>query len=41
MKEEAPPGDVIYDKDDYIIHQIDGEEHKVKYCIPRPAVVLY
>ncbi|KAK5124423.1 hypothetical protein LTR85_001640 [Meristemomyces frigidus] len=29
LKDEAPPGDLIYEKDDYIIHQIDGEEHKL------------
>ncbi|KAH9827537.1 putative MYST (SAS MOZ) family protein [Teratosphaeria destructans] len=29
LKDEPPPGDLIYDKDEYIIHQIDGEEHKL------------
>lgn len=31
MRSAPPPGDVIYDKDDYVIHQLDGEEHKL-YC---------
>ena len=30
LKEEPPPGYVIYEKDDYVIHEIDGEEHKVR-----------
>ncbi|KAK5137139.1 hypothetical protein LTR08_000644 [Meristemomyces frigidus] len=29
LKDEAPPGDLIYENDDYIIHHIDGEEHKL------------
>ena len=29
MKDEPPPGDVIYEKDSYAIHQLDGEDHKV------------
>ena len=28
-KDVSPPGDLIYSKDDYSIHEIDGEEHKV------------
>lgn len=30
LKDDPPPGDVIYEKDDYAILQIDGEEHKVR-----------
>jgi GNAT superfamily N-acetyltransferase len=29
MKSEAPPGEVIYEKGDHIINEIDGEEHKL------------
>ncbi|CZT14223.1 related to histone acetyltransferase (MysT1) [Ramularia collo-cygni] len=29
MKTEAPPGEVIYEQDDYFIHKIDGEEFKL------------
>jgi hypothetical protein len=29
MKDEVPLGDVVYEKDGYAIHKIDGEEHKV------------
>lgn len=29
MKDEAPIGDVVYEKDGYAIHKIDGDEHKV------------
>lgn len=29
MKDEAPPGEVIYEKDGYAIHELDGEDHKV------------
>jgi hydrogenase maturation factor len=29
MKDEVPIGDVVYEKDGYAIHKIDGEEHKV------------
>lgn len=29
MKSEAPHGEVIYEKDEYVIHKIDGEEYKV------------
>lgn len=28
-KDEPPPGDLIYEKDGYAIHQVDGEETKV------------
>ncbi|EME81042.1 uncharacterized protein MYCFIDRAFT_189326 [Pseudocercospora fijiensis CIRAD86] len=31
LKSEAPPGEIIYEKDDYVIHKIDGEEQKL-YC---------
>ncbi|KXT04036.1 hypothetical protein AC578_4945 [Pseudocercospora eumusae] len=31
LKSEAPPGERIYEKDDYVIHKIDGEEEKL-YC---------
>ena len=31
-------GDVVYEKDGYAIHKIDGEEHKV--CRPALLVVL-
>ncbi|KAF2174017.1 hypothetical protein M409DRAFT_35204 [Zasmidium cellare ATCC 36951] len=31
MKSEPPYGEVIYDKDEYVIHKIDGEESKL-YC---------
>src|ERR1700761_4539820 len=30
LKDEAPPGEVIYEKDGYAIHQLDGEDHKVR-----------
>jgi GNAT superfamily N-acetyltransferase len=30
LKDEAPPGDLIYEKDGYAIHQLDGEDHKVQ-----------
>jgi hypothetical protein len=33
MKDEVPIGDVVYEKDGYAIHKIDGEEHKVWHCI--------
>lgn len=29
LKDEVPIGDVVYEKDGYAIHKIDGEEHKV------------
>lgn len=29
MKSEPPHGEVIYDQDNYAIHKLDGEEHKV------------
>lgn len=29
MKEETPPGSVVYGKDDYVIHEVDGEDHKL------------
>ena len=29
LKDEVPPGDLIYEKDGYAIHQLDGEAHKV------------
>ncbi|KAK5743858.1 SAS complex subunit [Elasticomyces elasticus] len=29
LREDPPPGLVIYEKDDYIMHEIDGEEHKL------------
>ena len=29
MKDEVVIGDVVYEKDGYAIHKIDGEEHKV------------
>jgi len=29
LKDEPPPGEVIYEKDGYAIHELDGEEHKV------------
>jgi hypothetical protein len=32
MKDEVPIGDVVYEKDGYTIHKIDGEEHKVWHC---------
>jgi hypothetical protein len=28
-KDDAPIGEVVYEKDGYAIHKIDGEEHKV------------
>lgn len=28
-KDDAPIGEVVYEKDGYAIHRIDGEEHKV------------
>ena len=31
MKDEVPIGDVVYEKDGYAIHKIDGDEHKVCY----------
>ncbi|KAK0947052.1 SAS complex subunit [Friedmanniomyces endolithicus] len=27
LKDTPPPGETIYEKDDYIIHEIDGEDH--------------
>ncbi|TKA43241.1 hypothetical protein B0A54_05722 [Friedmanniomyces endolithicus] len=27
LKDTPPPGETVYDKDDYIIHEIDGEDH--------------
>jgi hypothetical protein len=29
LKAQAPPGVLVYEKDDYSIYEIDGEEHKV------------
>ncbi|KAI5363633.1 putative histone acetyltransferase domain, MYST-type, acyl-CoA N-acyltransferase [Septoria linicola] len=29
MKTEAPHGEVVYEKDNYSIHRLDGEEHKL------------
>lgn len=29
MKDEPPPGDLIYEKDGYAIYQLDGEDHKL------------
>ncbi|EMC95843.1 hypothetical protein BAUCODRAFT_71885 [Baudoinia panamericana UAMH 10762] len=29
LKDDAPPGEVIYEKDDFVIHEIDGEDHKL------------
>ena len=29
-KDDAPIGEVVYEKDGYAIHRIDGEEHKVR-----------
>ena len=29
LKDESPPGELIYEKDGYAIHQLDGEDHKV------------
>lgn len=29
-KDEQPIGEVVYEKDGYAIHKIDGEEHKVR-----------
>ncbi|RMX76910.1 hypothetical protein D0869_10299 [Hortaea werneckii] len=29
LKEEPAPGRVVYEKGDYIIHELDGEEHKL------------
>lgn len=29
-KDDAPIGEVVYEKDGYAIHKIDGEEHKVR-----------
>ncbi|WPH00551.1 Hypothetical protein R9X50_00338100 [Acrodontium crateriforme] len=29
MKDDAPPGDIVYETDEYIIRQCDGEEHKL------------
>ncbi|KAK3691907.1 SAS complex subunit [Vermiconidia calcicola] len=29
LKDEPPPGDSIYEKDGYAIHQLDGEDHKL------------
>ena len=37
LKDEYPPGDLIYGKDGYAIHQLDGEEHKVGITPNRPA----
>jgi GNAT superfamily N-acetyltransferase len=33
MKDEVPIGDVVYEKDGYAIHKIDGEEHKVWHFV--------
>lgn len=35
MKDEAPPGDLIYEKDGFAIRQLDGEEHKVRFVNTR------
>jgi hypothetical protein len=32
-KDDAPIGEVVYEKDGYAIHKIDGEEHKVRMNI--------
>ena len=32
LREEPAPGRVVYEKGDYIIHELDGEEHKVGRC---------
>jgi hypothetical protein len=29
-KDDQPIGEVVYEKDGYAIHKIDGEEHKVR-----------
>ena len=29
LKDEPPPGVLIYEKDDISIYEVDGEEHKV------------
>lgn len=29
MKEDVPPGEIVYETDEYIIRQCDGEEHKL------------
>lgn len=38
MKDEPPPGYMIYEKDDYVIHEIDGEEHKVRPTLSATSV---
>ncbi|KAI9706895.1 MAG: hypothetical protein M1820_004674 [Bogoriella megaspora] len=37
-KTESPPGDLIYFKNEYAIHEVDGEEHRASKKLPR---VLY
>ena len=34
LKDRPPPGDLIYKKSEYAIHQLDGEEHKVGDLTP-------
>ncbi|TKA60581.1 hypothetical protein B0A55_11150 [Friedmanniomyces simplex] len=29
LKDEPPPGEVVYDKADYIIHELDGADHRL------------
>jgi len=38
MQEKPPPGDVIYEKDEFVIHLIDGEEHKVSPSVATSGV---
>jgi hypothetical protein len=33
LKAKPPPGVLVYEKDDYSIYEIDGEEHKVSRLI--------
>jgi hypothetical protein len=37
-KGAPPPGDLIYEKDEYSIYEVDGEEEKVIFDPPFPTL---
>jgi len=40
-KDDAPIGEVVYEKDGYAIHRIDGEEHKVRSTEWKPSFPFF